>query len=303
MSRLLIAAAVMTVCVSPRAQEPTLEEVLARAGAYVVDYQNRLAGVVSEEHYQQIWEKEPGNIAEQRELRSDVLLTKPEGGKRAILFRDVFEVDGRAVRDRDERLTQLFLSPSASASTQIVRIISESARYNIGDIQRTINTPMLALVFLDPQYQARFRFERSDDRIPETLRDAAVEQDDSSPGYVAAPELNVNSYQETDRNTLIGTGNGTALPSRGRYWIEPMTGQVVMSELVLADPTLYALVDVRYASQSGVDVVVPVAMRERYRKPRSRAVIEGSAAYTRFRRFQVTSTETVADPAPPGGAK
>jgi hypothetical protein len=43
------------------------------------------------------------------------------------------------VRDRDQRLEQLFLNPSATTSTQVVRILEESARYNIGDIRRTVN--------------------------------------------------------------------------------------------------------------------------------------------------------------------
>jgi hypothetical protein len=37
----------------PAAPEPTLDTVLARAAAYVADYQKRLAGIVAEEHYRQ----------------------------------------------------------------------------------------------------------------------------------------------------------------------------------------------------------------------------------------------------------
>lgn len=279
--------------VSLQAQEPALDELLTRAGAYVVDYQKRLSGVVSEEQYAQLWEKEPGKVAAQRQLRSDVLLTQPPGGKRAILFRDVFEVDGRSVRDREQRLATLFLGTTGSATSQIVRINAESARFNIGDIERTINTPTLALVFLDPQYQKRFSFERTDDRVPESVR--GVMADPSTARFVAPPELVVVAYEETDRNTLLSDGNGGILPSRGRFWLDGATGAVVMSELTLSTSTFGALIDVRYAAVSEVNVVVPVAMRERYTRARSRAVITGVAEYSHFRRYQVTSTETLAD--------
>ena len=44
-------------------------------------------------------------------------------------FRDVFDVDGRPVRDRDQRLQKLFLSaPAATAIDQAQRIADESAR-------------------------------------------------------------------------------------------------------------------------------------------------------------------------------
>jgi hypothetical protein len=39
---------------------------------------------------------------------------------------------------------KLFLDPAATADRQIRRIIEESARHNIGDIQRNISTPSTA---------------------------------------------------------------------------------------------------------------------------------------------------------------
>ena len=80
-------------------------------------------------------------------LKSDFLLVRPPGAERFVEFRDVFEVDGRPVRDRQDRLTRLFLDTSANTD-RIRAIIEDSARYNIGNIPRNVNTPMLPLVFL-----------------------------------------------------------------------------------------------------------------------------------------------------------
>src|SRR5580692_7235154 len=77
-----------------------------------------------------------------RELNSDLLLVRPKGADRWVQFRDVFEVDGQPVHDRDQRLAKLFLSPGSGISDQAWQIADESARYNIGNLQRNINVPV-----------------------------------------------------------------------------------------------------------------------------------------------------------------
>ena len=83
-------------------------------------------------------------------------------GEGFVQFRDVFEVDGGAVRDRSERLVKLFMNPSAAAKNRAAEIMRESARYNIGSIERNINVPVLALSFMHPRYQPRFKFTMDD---------------------------------------------------------------------------------------------------------------------------------------------
>ena len=301
MKPVLISAVVTVVAslvvpgMSVRAQEPTLEDVLARATQYALDYQEALSGVVSEESYLQTWQR-GSRDPQVRELKSDVLLIRRPGKTQYVLFRDVFEVDGREVRDRDERLQQLFLSPSEANSAQILRILDESARYNLGDIGRTVNTPTLALVFLDAQYQSRFRFERVDDRVAESVRDPSVDSEQVR-RFTGTEDLWVVAYTEIGRNTLIGNSRGGALPASGRFWIDPETGRIVITELRLRDETVDAVIDVRYELEPSVGLIVPTAMRERYHDLRRDSVIEGTADYSRVRRFQVTSTEDVKEPA------
>ena len=111
------------------AQEPALDAVLGRAGAYVEEFQRQLSGVVAEEEYVQDVRYPLGTgtrynplLARHRELKSDLLLVKPVGADRWIQFRDVFEVDGKSTRDRSERLVRLFLAPSSSSASQVERI-------------------------------------------------------------------------------------------------------------------------------------------------------------------------------------
>lgn len=241
------------------AQEPTLAAVLARAGAYVVEFQRQLSGVVAEERYVQDVRYLLGRfntpLLTHRELKSDLLVVKPIGSDRWMQFRDVFEVDGKAVRDRDERLMQLFVSPSASSASQADRLVEESSRYNIGNLSRTVNVPVLALVILDPANQKRFRFTRADHGEPLLGRVAGT----------VADGLWIVGYQEVQKQTIIRTTNGRDLAAGGRFWIEPAIG-----------------------------LLVPIEMRERYDIRRDGSRVEGTATYGRFRQFQVKVDEKLA---------
>src|SRR5438128_947713 len=111
---------------------PTIAALLQRAASYVSDFETRFSNVVAEEHYIQ---RAPSSarsmsampILVHRELRSDFLFVKVPGDDSWIPFRDVFEVDGKPVRDRQERLTALFLQPAAVAIDQAKKVAEESA--------------------------------------------------------------------------------------------------------------------------------------------------------------------------------
>ena len=106
------AVAVIVCAAAPsRADEPTLATVMQRAGAYVLEFQRQLCGIVARERYVQ---KVESYLSHRRELVSDLLLVRPVGADRWVQFRDVFEVDGKPVRDRNDRLTKLFLEPTES---------------------------------------------------------------------------------------------------------------------------------------------------------------------------------------------
>jgi hypothetical protein len=274
------------------AADPPLTTVLERAAAYVADFHRQLSGVVAEERYVQevkAFARRPARVVNpvRSELHSDLLLVKPVGGGEWTEFRDVFEVNGLAVRDRRDRLTHLFLDGSPSAREQIGRILDESSRFNIGEIARNINTPVFALRILEGANQPRFRFKRTKDRVPATLaQEAAV------PGaFRTGTEVWAVEFEEKQPGTLIRTDRMKDLPSRGRFWIDPETGGVLMSELVAKNREVTATVDVSYQSEPLVGFLVPVEMRENYRDRRG-ARVEGVAEYGRFRQFQVNVDET-----------
>lgn len=274
---------------SASAQEPSLDVVLARAAAYVSGFHNQLSGVVAEEHYIQdvraLASSTPRGLSglQHRELRSDLLLVRPMGADRWVQFRDVFEVNGQSLHDRNDRLLKLFLAPTASTASQVDQIVDESSRFNIGNMLRTVNVPVFALMVLDQLVQRRFRFKRNQ--------------------YTAAPvrcataaggEAWVIAYQEFEPQTIIRTNLGRDMLSRGRFWIEP-TGRVLASELIVQDDTEFrGTIAVGYDAQPTLDLLVPVEMRERYDVQHPMSLVVGKATYGKFRQFQVRVDEKFA---------
>src|SRR5262247_4019539 len=128
------------------AQSPSVKELIPKATAYAHDFVDRFTNVVAEERYEQ----EITSPKRKRVLVSDFLLVKPPGDELWSSFRDVAEVDGKPVRDRENRLTKLFLEPSANAMRRAAEIRESSVRYNLIDIG-TLNNPLLVMAFLQSQ--------------------------------------------------------------------------------------------------------------------------------------------------------
>lgn len=271
----------------PQASNTELAAILEAAGTYVQRFVDRFSNVVSEEHYTQDVlaggsllgaRRGAAPATTHRVLRSDFLLVKTQEALGWVSYRDVFEVDGTPVRDRDERLTRLFSAPTPDAIEQAVRIARESARYNIGPAERTLNTPVLALLFLQPTLQSRFEFALA----PRTT--------DISASTV------VVSYREMARPTIVRTLRDADRPASGRFWIDAGSGQVRQSEMVLTGQGLTATFTTVFQPDARLGVAVPARLREEYQQPQSRLV--GVATYTGFRQFAV-NTRTNIDTEPP----
>ncbi len=279
----------LAVVLGAQLKPQSLDALLARAEAYLREYETRLASVVAEEHYDQLVQftaAGPGGLragptsaawTRRRRLVSDYLLVRVAGRPGWQPFRDVREVDGRPVRDRDTRLLDLFTHPASQALDQAARIARESARYNLGSVTRTINVPTLALFVVRERY--RFEFELRGDRRLEGVRTVEL------------------AFREQVRPTFIRTAGDNDLPALGRLWIEPSTGRVVQTELRADQGDVTSEITVTYRPDARLGLWVPARMREVYRTAAER--IEGTATYTNFRQFRVETFEIFKKPTPP----
>jgi hypothetical protein len=252
-----------------------------RVGAYVETFEQNFGSVVSEERYEQSVRRSPGattalrggSVPMQTVLRSDFLLVQVKG-EGWLPFRDVFERDGKPVRDRDERLASVFLTGGRNAFEQAQIVMNEGARYNIGNIERNINTPTLVLVFLNERHRHRFEFKLGRRRESE-------------------PSVPIE-FTEKTRPTFVSTRDGADLPVRGRLLVDEATGTVLRTELEALDTAIRANISVTYERDEALGFFVPVRMEERYQRPRDPMEVHGVATYSKFRRFQVSTSEELA---------
>ena len=262
------AGVVLAVAISAYAgaqtQTPELSALLSSVGNYLAEYEQRCGAVVSLEIYSQHVQR--GTSRAYRHLKSDMLvLSIGEAGW--LGFRDVFEVDGRPVRDHDERLFKLFLKPSPDSVAQARTILDEGARFNIGPVTRNINIPTMALTFLRRDHQPRSRFIDKGIEVVDGVRTRVIE------------------FREQASPRTITTADGS--PAVGRVWIDPEQGRIVRTELMFSGK-VYVVITVSYAAQARLDGLwLPVTMREVYRRSGSGDLIEGQATYSNFRRFNV----------------
>ena len=276
-----------------------LARLITALGEYVVRFEGEFSSAVAEERYVQVvrpvrgtpvWPSDEralewhdgagayprtGDVFDRRQLLSDVLLVQTRAGW--LGYRDVAEVDGEAVRRREDRVTALFLSSGADRDRQLGRIMQESARYNLGAFRRTLNIPTVALSFLHTQHHARYTFSGG-------VRERLGGQDTS-----------VVRFEEHRRPTLIGTPEGDDVPLAGRIWIDLTSHAVVQTEIALLIGDRRATLLTRYRREPGFDVLVPDYMWEFYdaEKFRSDTVVECLARYGHYRRFAVTTEQKI----------
>jgi hypothetical protein len=154
------------------------------------------------------------------------------------------------------------------------RLSDESARFNIGRIQRNFNVPTTALFFFSADNLDRFKF-------------SAKKVDSAGVWEIA--------FRETSRPTMIRTPAGNPVPSQGLLWVKPSDGTVVRTRLevdgfVVTGPRRShgtGLVDVTYQRVGDLDMWLPSSMDEEFEAVRgnTRDTIWGQALYSNYRQF------------------
>lgn len=254
------------------AQSPSVDELIPRATAYAHDFIDRFSNVVAEERYEQ----QIASPKRKRTLVSDFLLVRYPGDTLWQSFRDVAEVDGKPVRDREDRMMKLFLEPSSNALRRARELASASARHNLVDIG-TLNNPLLVMAFLQRQYVERFRFNL-----------AGLEKK-------LGPDVRTVRFVEFQVPTLLKGNSNSDIMSRGLIWIEQATGRVVKTELQLGSTMVPIRISTLYKFDEELGINVPTEMEDLYPITQS-GEFKGKATYGKFRRFEIKTEETIEKP-------
>jgi hypothetical protein len=235
--------------------------------------EEELAVLVGDETYVESlfvgWES---RARRRRSLAADVAWVPTGDAVVWVFFRDVREVDGGSVRDREARLEKLFPSgPTPEGRERARQILEESSRYNL--LRRTVNSPTVALSFLHPRNQARFAFRLAGQDEKEGVATWKVR------------------FVEQARPTLIMTTRGQNLPASGLLWIQSGRGALAASRLELGtDGPGRVSIETRYAPNDRLGFWLPREMREVYGNPLrspSDERVEALARYSTWRRAQV----------------
>lgn len=215
-------------------QKPAVEDVLKAAGDYLLQYSQKLGTVVAEEEYTQ---RDVAAVGSSRRLHSDVVLVGFDKGMVAG-YRDVFAVDSRDVRQRDDRLLKLFQTPpSEAAQAQAAAWADEGVRHYMSPNLRTLDMPTVALEFLRQENQAQSAF---------TLNGVKNEN---------GAQVATLHFKAKDTAQVLPTPEGST--TTGRVWIEAGTGAVRQTELAVSGKNFSFKTTTKYALEPGVGMWLP----------------------------------------------
>lgn len=289
-SAVVVIGLVGTLAGAPAAQAPRVDQVMRRSAAYVAGLLEELSYMLIEERSTQ----ELGPLAyvrgssigrTRRVMRSDLLVLRVGGPLEWRQVRDAYEVDGVAVGDREGRLPGLLQGNDGDAKA--ARLAAESARFNLGPAGRTVNTPILPLLFLQNDIQARFTFRLAGTNGTGLTRRLVVQ------------------YSETERPTLIRgvqRDQDVDLPASGRFWIDEQCGCVLKSEIRLAHSGMSLMSTTSLEAGHGTSLPMPVSMTEtydfEYRVGRAPVVyrLTTQSSYSNYRRFRTEIEAAVSAP-------
>ena len=275
---------------SPVSGDPAVNDVMQRVGSYVAGYGEQASVIIGVEHYLQV--ASAGDKAPVRQKTvAEFALVKTSDSAGWAGFRDVVEVDGRAVSQRADRLKSVFTGSADVAEAR--KIADESSRYNLGG-SRNFNEPTAALFFFLPGSLSRFTFTHK--------RDATV----------AGVNVWEIEFKETATPTLIKTTDGKDVPAHGTLWVVPDSGTVVRTVLAVkgfAGLSSSSTIDVGYTRDDHLQVWLPATMSDRHETEREvqrsagggrrvsstvtvqqQIVVAGTATYSDFKRFETSAT-------------
>ena len=276
-------------------QAPTLDVVLARAGAYVTGLCREFPLLLANEDYQQVLQPYGSN-------RTDLMRTGPMLGEMGLpksrkskavyalvglaeasawnAYRDILEIDGKAVTSQKDRLASA-LSQSEAPEAEARALATLAVAQNLGRTMRDVTVSTFGLVVVMPMHRAGFEFTSKGEK------------------RVGSETVWVVAFNETRRPPLSQTADGQPKPARGELWIEPATGRIVRTHVVFDSLDAYpdmklhperyedfprATIDVVFASDPALKAYLPVNMQEIY--TRKDEVVTCKSTFTGYRRLE-----------------
>ena len=262
-------------------QTPTPSDVRGRLDAYLGTYERALSAVVAREQMTQSIDAPPKTaqlrfdrpaLPEQRRLDSDIAFISLPGDIGWMGIRVVRRVNGKTMDANPDALATLLRTEHPFELAK--QLMTESARYNLGSIRNT-NLPNLPLELLHQRHRQRFTYAIAGrdtiDRVSVTV--------------LAADEIGIPS--------VIWMPDGTNLISRVTAWVDDR-GRLLRAEVRSRFPAARGIHDqpvvrVDFKRHEGLDLLVPVEMREQFTTAVQGEMGTSVAKYSDFKRFETSA--------------
>jgi hypothetical protein len=258
-----------------RAQKaPPLPDLMKLAGDYVVQFAHQLGAVAADEEFTQ-YETSSGHMGTPKRVNSQVVLLGQDDGSVGN-FRDVVAIDSVPVRPKDDRLPNLFKSPTAASVGSAQEMTDDAVRAYISPALHLLDRPLLALDLLRAENQATY-----------TYKIESTKTVDGVPTVVV-------KFNEKGKGHLMKDASAV-----GRYWIDPANGTVHQTELGFTGQNANIRSTVKFTKDAQLGVLVPSELSETIETSSAAAGMsdmggggnmsahegyEGRATYTKYRR-------------------
>jgi hypothetical protein len=268
----------------------TLQDLLGRASAHAAQYRSEFSAIIGEERYVEDlgWRirggspdvgapRRPGDPspplasvtiggpARKRTYRSDLLLlAEPPNGW--LVVRDVFEADGKAIREGRERLTPPFLQ-SRQRGVEEALMVAQANAHRFPLVPPDLIAPVFPLRVLEPSNARRFAFELKGTKTVDRIHAAEV------------------SWKEVGKPSWLEDDEGDELPLEGTFWIDPSSGVVLRSMLRVKSEAVRAEIETRYRFDRTLRAWLPGEMTLTI--AHGDEATRATATYSKFRRFLI----------------
>jgi hypothetical protein len=269
----IVICATSVVAQTQKPAPPPLDAVFEKLDAYLEKYESELSAVVADET---LIQEVTGRfrVKGMRRVSAEIAFLRLPGNFEWLGFRHAKIVDRQPVGANGPSLSELLATNTADTLAQATLLVNESSKYNLGN-PRTTNMPNLPLELLNRRYRHRYT-SKLDGR--ERVRGRAVD---------------VVALEEIGPPPIVYSG-GYDLRCLGRAWIDTQSGVLWRAEVRLKRFNNEASrLRVEFALDKGIDVIVPIEMREDF--PIDLGSGSGHHTYANFRRFQ-TSARIVPPP-------
>jgi|SRR5687768_13061553 len=267
---MIVSGLVLTISAAPQGSE--LTEVLARAADYHARYRVRVSGTSIDEQYT-LAQIVPGRTVVPVRFSSDVVLLNT--ADRLLALRDPYKVDNVPLRPHTPRIVELLPQPTAEKWQRAQAYAEEQQFRFLFDLIVALNDPTVALQFIAQAMQPKCTFTL---QKRETLEGLAVTR------------VGFKETRTPGEKLALGTPHNA--DASGRFWIDPVSGAILKTELWATSTHESVVVTVTYAKDATLDLWVPRKMTETYQWKESEGVLTNrtSRGYDERMSFQGDAT-------------